>query len=113
MNVPSKPSNKTKSERNFNMKGSYSKVPSFIKNKECTKSQKQSSSNNSNKGVSLFQMMRSPEISSQDKSSVRDEDFSITINIKPAVQKKTIDDFFIIKELGEGSYGKACLAIDK
>jgi len=33
------------------------------------------------------------------------------INIKPAVAKRSISDFMLIKLLGEGSFGKAYLAL--
>jgi hypothetical protein len=90
---------------------SNSKVPAFIKNKEYAKSQNPSS-NNSEKGVNLFQMMNSIEVASEDLSSDKDA-FSIKINIKPAQKKRSVDDFHILKELGSGSYGKASLAVEK
>lgn len=39
--------------------------------------------------------------------------FAIQINIKPAVKKRTIHDFKLIRLLGSGSFGDAHLAIER
>lgn len=65
MVIPPKVWHKTKSEINFNPNPQSSKVPAFIRKKEYAKSQNPSS-NNSEKGVSLFQMMKADEVSSQE-----------------------------------------------
>ena len=58
-------------------------------------------------------MVKSAEVISVEEKSAKEHKHQISINVKPAQKKISIENFELIKQIGKGSFGKAYIALEK